>query len=67
MQLTIGKVTIRSDTALVDDLRLALCEYHGRLAKRIGNTGDMQQDTVLAERLIHVQEAYNQFPVTLER
>jgi len=60
MQVTIGKVTIESDEAFLNDLRLAICEYHGRLCERIGATGDMQQDTALAERLVRVQEAYNQ-------
>lgn len=60
MQIRIGDVTFGSDEAFCNDLRVAICEYHGRLAKRIGDTGDMRQDTVLAERLIRVQEAYNQ-------
>jgi len=61
MQIEIGNFPLECDEAFVNDLRLAICEYHGRLCKRIGETGDMQQDTALAARLIHVQEVYNQF------
>lgn len=51
-----------TDETFVADLRIALCHLHGRLAERIGTTGDMQQDTALAHQMIDVQAAYDELP-----
>ncbi len=46
------------DKEFVDDLRLALCNFHGRLGKCIGTTATCVK-TRLAVNMLNVQAACN--------
>jgi hypothetical protein len=55
VSVRIGDQRVDLDPLAVTEIRLALSEYHGRLARRVGDSTDMDESSKLAATLITVR------------
>jgi hypothetical protein len=64
--ISIQGTTIEIDRGALLDFKIALSDYHGRLAAVVHGASDMKIATAAAHLLIDAQEAYDAFPETLK-
>jgi hypothetical protein len=65
-KLSIQGTTIEIDQGALLDIKIALSDYHGRLAAQVHGASDMKIATVAAHLLIDAQEAYDALPATIK-
>jgi hypothetical protein len=65
-EISIQGTTIEIDQGALLDFKIALSDYHGRLAAEVHGAADMKTATAAAHLLIDAQEAYDALPKTIK-